>query len=220
MKRIGLLILALAIGASLAGCGGSNEAAKGVNQATGVNEVLESGIAQAESAAAEENAGEAVGETAPADQAGADAVGETAAGADAAAGNVTGTDAASFEEETLAPADPSVDVDLTVMSATMVYSEVFNMMVTPEDYVGKTVKMNGTFQAYIYEKTGEYYFTCVIQDATACCAQGMEFALPEEYVYPDDYPEEGSNVTVIGTFDTYMEDDLLYCHLKDSKLVG
>ncbi|MBO6164650.1 MAG: hypothetical protein J6N77_06335 [Lachnospiraceae bacterium] len=220
MKKIISLILALVLAASLAGCGGGNDAAKGANQATGVNEVLESGIAQAESAAAEENAGEAVGETAPADQAGADAVGETAAGADAAAGDVTGTDAASFEEETLAPADPSVDVDLTVMSATMVYSEVFNMMVTPEDYVGKTVKMTGTFQAFIYEKTGEYYFTCVIQDATACCAQGMEFVLPDEYVYPDDYPEEGSNVTVIGTFDTYMEDDLLYCHLKDSKLVG
>lgn len=215
MKRIGLLILAVAIGASLAGCGGSNDAAKGVNQATGVNEVLESGIAQAESAAAdaalEETAGEAGGEAA----AGADQAADAAPRADSA-----GADATGFEEETLAPADPSVDVDLTVMSATMVYSEVFNMMVTPEDYVGKTVKMTGTFQAFTYEKTGEYYFTCVIQDATACCAQGMEFVLPEEYVYPDDYPEEGSNVTVIGTFDTYMEDDLLYCHLKDSKLVG
>ena len=36
-----------------------------------------------------------------------------------------------------------VDVDLTALSSTMVYSEVFNMLNTPENYVGKTIKMTG-----------------------------------------------------------------------------
>ena len=31
------------------------------------------------------------------------------------------------------------DVDLTNLSSTMVYSEVYNMMSTPENYIGKTV---------------------------------------------------------------------------------
>jgi len=38
-----------------------------------------------------------------------------------------------------------IDVDLTAMSATMVYSEVQNMMLKPADYMGKTVKMAGAF---------------------------------------------------------------------------
>lgn len=31
------------------------------------------------------------------------------------------------------------DVDLTKLSSTMVYSKVYNMMFTPENYIGKTV---------------------------------------------------------------------------------
>ncbi len=41
-----------------------------------------------------------------------------------------------------------IDVDLTQLSSTMVYSEVYNMINTPEDYIGKTVKMSGTFNLY------------------------------------------------------------------------
>ncbi len=46
---------------------------------------------------------------------------------------------------TSAPAQSTdgIDVDLTKLSSTMVYSEVYNMMYTPDDYIGKTVKMNG-----------------------------------------------------------------------------
>ena len=36
-----------------------------------------------------------------------------------------------------------VDVDLTRLSSTMVYSEVYNMMNAPGDYIGKTIKMTG-----------------------------------------------------------------------------
>lgn len=39
-----------------------------------------------------------------------------------------------------------IDVDLTKLSSSMVYAEVFNMMVQPQDYVGKQVKMAGTLQ--------------------------------------------------------------------------
>ena len=31
-----------------------------------------------------------------------------------------------------------------MLSSTMVYSEVYNMMVDPESYIGKTVKMDGS----------------------------------------------------------------------------
>ena len=33
------------------------------------------------------------------------------------------------------------------------------------------------------------YHACVIPDATACCAQGIEFTLAGDHRWPDDYPE-------------------------------
>lgn len=111
------------------------------------------------------------------------------------------------------------DVDLTVLSGTMVYSEVYNMMVQPEEYIGKTVKMSGTFATFINEEDGRYIFGCVITDATACCAQGIEFELTDEYQYPDDYPKDGDTICVTGTFDTYLEDELTYCTLRNAKLL-
>lgn len=101
--------------------------------------------------------------------------------------------------------DPgAVDVDLTQLSSTMVYSEVYAMMVEPEQYVGKTVKMRGLFATQEYN--GERLYACVVQDATACCAQGLEFETAEKLTYPDDYPEPGSEITVVGTFDSYQEE--------------
>ena len=63
------------------------------------------------------------------------------------------------------------DIDLTALSSTMVYSEVYNMMTAPSDYIGKNVKMKGAFSYYQDPNTGNEYYACIIQDATACCAQ-------------------------------------------------
>ncbi|MBE5830592.1 MAG: hypothetical protein E7306_02495 [Butyrivibrio sp.] len=115
-------------------------------------------------------------------------------------------------------AAPGVDVDLTVLSSTMVYSEVYNMMVSPDNYKGKTVKMKGQFVPYYDEATGKYYFACFISDATACCSQGIEFILSDDYTYPADYPQEGDTICVIGTFDTYMEGESMYCTLRNAVL--
>ena len=116
-----------------------------------------------------------------------------------------------------ASGSPEIDVDLTKMSATMVYSEVFNMLYTPEDYLGKTVKMDGNFTWYHDEDSGRYYYACIIQDATACCAQGMEFVLAEEKPF-EDYPAEGAFITVQGTFSTYEENGYTFCTLRDAAM--
>ncbi len=121
-----------------------------------------------------------------------------------------------MESETFAPPAEGVDVDLTVMSSTMVYGEVYNMMMTPEDYVGEVVKAHGPCAVYTDDETGKSYYTCLIQDATACCAQGIEFVLTDDYTYPDEYPQKGEEITVTGTFDTYYEGEYMYCTLRDA----
>ena len=107
------------------------------------------------------------------------------------------------------------------MSSDMVYATVYQMMVTPEEYEGKTFRIDGNFYATYYEATKKYYFYCIIQDATACCAQGMEFIWDDgSHIYPDEYPEDNAEIVVEGTFETYREDgdENLYCRLSDAIL--
>ena len=108
--------------------------------------------------------------------------------------------------------EAEVDVDLTKMNGNMVYAKVNDMMVNPADYRGKTVRMNGRFAIYDGGE-GKLYFACVISDATACCASGIEFVLAGEHSFPDDYPPDGSDITVSGVFGTYVEDNAMYCQL-------
>ncbi len=107
-------------------------------------------------------------------------------------------------------------VDLTKMSSTMVYAKVFDMLVNPESYEGKQIKMRGTFTVFEYEQ--KRVFTCIVQDATACCAQGLEFRLKDNPKYPENYPAPYSEITVIGTFHQYEENGLSYILLQNSRL--
>lgn len=50
-------------------------------------------------------------------------------------------------------------------------------------------------------------------------AQGIEFVLPEEFVFPDDYPKPGAVICVAGEFSTYTEHGTEYCTLKNAKLI-
>ena len=114
------------------------------------------------------------------------------------------------------PKTEGVDVDLTKMSSTMVYSEVLNMQKTPEAYEGKVVKMSGPFNVTDYN--GKTYFACIIADATACCMQGMEFVPFTEPEDPDHFMEDNADITVTGRLETYVEDGAFYLHLVDASV--
>ena len=120
----------------------------------------------------------------------------------------------------------AVDIDLTVLSGIMVYSEVNSMISFPDNYIGKTVKMKGQFAiGYVYNTDGTpdestARFACVIADATACCSQGLEFILTGEHTYPDEYPELGAEITVVGTFEWYEEDGCRYYRLGNAAFVN
>lgn len=112
-----------------------------------------------------------------------------------------------------------VDLDLTRLSSTMVYSEVYNMRYDPEPYYGKVIRIEGLFSAYTNPETGEPYFNCIIPDATACCSQGLQFFLADAdgLVYPDDYPENGTSVVVVGTF-VENEQNLYMCSIDEATM--
>lgn len=122
-------------------------------------------------------------------------------------------------EDTVSESVLGDNIDLTVLSSTMVYSEVYNMMYSPHNYEGKTVKMNGLFVAYTNKDKSQYYPAVIIADATACCSQGLEFILEGNPAYPEGYPEVDTEITVVGTFETYEEDGYTYCRLQNAKIL-
>ena len=130
----------------------------------------------------------------------------------------------SEESEQPQASSNGVDVDLTVLSSTMVYSEVYNMLYNdPAHYLGKTVKARGTFSIYQLVTDGVLQpdpvsYACIISDAAACCAEGMEFVLKDDLAYPDDYPELGTEITVIGEFQSYEENGMTWYHLVNARL--
>jgi hypothetical protein len=111
-----------------------------------------------------------------------------------------------------------VDLDLSKLSGTVVYAQVYNLMVDYESWLGKVIKMSGYYSAYEDTERSVVYHACVIPDATACCAQGIEFIWAEEHIWPDEYPEEGTDITVTGRLAIYEEDGTMYLHLVDTEL--
>ena len=69
-------------------------------------------------------------------------------------------------------ADRKVDVDLTDMSATMVYSEVFDMVNKPDEYIGKTIKVWYEVLGQKYSITGK--LTNVTKGLAIICTSTKE----------------------------------------------
>lgn len=110
-----------------------------------------------------------------------------------------------------------VDIDLTKLSSTMVFAQVNSMMEDPGRYLGQRVKMSGPYYASAAELAGQYYHYCIIEDATACCAQGLEFIYDGDTAR-ENYPEDGAAIEVYGVFDQYEEDGLVYYYIAADTL--
>ncbi len=101
-------------------------------------------------------------------------------------------------------------VDLTMLSSTMMYAEVYNIMMEPDRYIGKTIRMNRPYYASYFEDTEQYYHFVIIEDATACCQEGLEFTWKGDYKYPDDYPVDGTIIEISGVLESYDENGDTY----------
>ncbi len=104
------------------------------------------------------------------------------------------------------------DIDLTKLSSTMVFSEVYNMMISPEEYEGKTIKAEGIFQVF-QDSDNKNFYALVIADATACCQQGLELIWDGNPAYPDDFPKENSEIEITGVYKSYVEEGNTYYYV-------
>ncbi len=114
--------------------------------------------------------------------------------------------------------DASVDVDLTVLNSNMVYAEVYNMMTQPQEYLGKSIKMRGAYNVFQDESTGQIYYTCIIQDATACCAQGIEFIPEDMDAFKAAEYASGDEIMLEGEFNVYPDGQYMYAVLTGAEI--
>ena len=108
-----------------------------------------------------------------------------------------------------------IDYDLSEMNSNMVYAEVFNMMIEPDFYVGKVIKMRGNLAVYPNSPTanGGNAYAIIISDALACCKQGIEFKCPAATA--EKLPKDGEIVTVTGVYTSGMlPGDIAYNYVK------
>lgn len=196
MKRTGIGIWLLAAVVLISGCGKRADNGKGINSGETVDKVIESQVKKEEQKKTEESTKE-----------------------DTQKNNQQNTDTQTPEsvQGTVNAPEAAVDVDLSVMDSDMIYATVYQMMSDPEQYVGKTFRIEGKFYVTYDEMTKNQYYYCVIKDATECCAQGLEFVWGDgSHIYPDEYPTDGTEVVVDGTFELYMENDSRYCRLANA----
>lgn len=196
MKRTGRGIWLLAAVVLISGCGKQADNGKGINSGKTVDKVIESQVKKEEQKKTEESTKE---DTQKNDQ------------------QNTDTQTSESVQGSVNAPEASVDVDLSVMDSDMIYATVYQMMSDPEQYVGKTFRIEGKFYVTYDEMTKNQYYYCVIKDATECCAQGLEFVWGDgSHIYPDEYPNDGTEVIVDGTFELYMENDSRYCRLANA----
>ncbi len=113
----------------------------------------------------------------------------------------------------------AVDLDMSGMSGTVVYAQIYNLLSDPAPWLGKILRIAGYYSFFDNQEQGVVYHACIIPDATACCAQGIEFVWAGEHNWPDDYPEEGVDITVTGRLEIYEENGYSYLHLVDAEVL-
>ncbi len=114
---------------------------------------------------------------------------------------------------------PKPDIDLTRMTATMIYSTVFQFLIDWESYEGKIIKIQGVYTPFFRQETNRIYHDVVIQDATACCKEGLEFVWDDGKHAEEEYPSSGTEIIVTGVFEQYYEDDkmeVMQIRLRDA----
>ncbi|MBO4697007.1 MAG: hypothetical protein J5643_07005 [Lachnospiraceae bacterium] len=120
----------------------------------------------------------------------------------------------------LADMDETVDVDLSPMSREMAATMIATIWGNSEQYVGKTIRVTGEYNGVAYPDYNIRYDNVLTYvDPSGCCSYGFEFVLVDEYAFPDDYPDEGATICVVGVLDTYIDDGVEYCTLRNAKKV-
>jgi uncharacterized membrane protein YcgQ (UPF0703/DUF1980 family) len=103
----------------------------------------------------------------------------------------------------------------------MFIAQTNDIYLNPEDYMGRTIKLEGLFKSYSSEEYDTSY-CFVIRYGPGCCGNdgsaGFEIAWDDNYTLQPVYPEEDAWVEAVGVLKNYTENDYPYLYLSLSSL--
>ncbi|MDR2842455.1 MAG: hypothetical protein LBV52_04580 [Spirochaetaceae bacterium] len=86
-------------------------------------------------------------------------------------------------------------------------AQVQDVYLNSEDYIGKTIKLEGLFKTEISDETGKEY-NYVMRYGPGCC--GNDSSCGFEIAWDKTYPQTDEWVEAVGVLDSYEEDDSPY----------
>jgi hypothetical protein len=104
-----------------------------------------------------------------------------------------------------------LDYDFSVLSKTVVYGLVYDVLVNAENYVGKFLKLRGVYMPY-QEENGETYHLLLVYDENACCEMAVEL-LPTKGSAPS-FPEANDTIEVSGLVDICNDNGTRFVALR------
>ena len=120
-----------------------------------------------------------------------------------------------------AVATTKVDYDLSNYNFTMISSFFFQMLIEPETYENKTFKIKGKFQSFENEEDPAAlpYFSVIMNDATMCCQEGIDFIWEGNHKWPADYPQQDQVITIVGKYIVTETDGFTYNYILASDIL-
>ncbi len=111
---------------------------------------------------------------------------------------------------------PSIEVDYNFyeMSSTLIYGQVYNLIVDAHAYVDKSFRVEGEFQTST-RNDGKTLYYLVINDATGCCPQGLELQFQEGI----QKPSVGDVISVDALAQVYQYGESEYVYLDVTSML-
>ena len=104
-------------------------------------------------------------------------------------------------------------IDLTKLNQIMLYTQVYNMVWTPEEFRGTYVKIKGKFYSSVNPEDNKTYYAVVVSDMAGCCMAGLDFVLGPS-LEGQTLPSGECNIEVHGTYVISMMNGFEYPHIE------
>ncbi|NLJ64373.1 MAG: hypothetical protein GX337_03145 [Christensenellaceae bacterium] len=105
--------------------------------------------------------------------------------------------------------------DLSRLSSTMAYAQLYDMLCNAENYVGSAVKLKGPYMPYQSE-AGELMHFVLVYDMQGCCELALEM-LPTRGANIE-YPEMNTEIEAEGLFDICNDDGVRFVALRINRI--
>jgi hypothetical protein len=121
---------------------------------------------------------------------------------------------------------PPADSGVIDIKEKMFIAQTNDVYLNPEDYLGRTIKLEGLFKSLVYEGRDDPY-CFVLRYGPGCCGNdgnaGFEVAWDDSSLRTEDpsgqvYPHEDDWVEALGVLDSYEEDGYPYLYISLASL--